>query len=400
MCGIVGMVNKANNGLVKCTEDSFYDMLYADSIRGEDSTGVIYVENDASFGYMKEANAGTWCSELMKNDAAVKGMWTRGKALIGHNRKKTIGAVSDETAHPFVVDGKFAMVHNGTLYNHKTLANTVVDSEALTIHLSSVLNADYSKEKLEEALGKVSGAYAIAAYNQDTHKVYLTRNKERPLAILETADGWFWASEGAMLYWILNRNGINWGNNKVENIKENCLVVIDLETNTLTMEDYVPKKAIPPTPTKVVGGPTITVTVTKTPTNTVIPVTTSPSRLSKNEFKRIKRRYMGGSILMYAQDYLEKNFPRTLADGENEIILLGDCEVFQFDHSIQAEFDIYDSIPGVNALTDTYYAGKVLDMTYEASRGYVMITLGELRMIPPSVKRFKHETPVAPLALH
>lgn len=392
MCGIVGLVIKADNGFTKKTEDSFFDMLYVDTIRGDDSTGVIYVENDASFGYMKEANAATWCAYAMQNDPAVKGMWSRGKAYIGHNRKKTIGAVSDETAHPFIVDRKFAMVHNGTLYNHKQLADTAVDSEALTIHLSKVLNKDYTKEKLEEALGKVNGAYAIVAYNQDTNKVYLTRNKDRPLAYIETDDGWFWASEGNMLYWILARNGIDWKQNKVHNLKENCLMTIDLSTNTMTTEDYVPKKATPPAPIKVVGGPTVTVTHTN--------LTSSGSRLSKNEFKRIKRKYMGASLLMYCEDYLEKNFPKTIADGENEVILLGDTEVFKFEHSIQAEFDIYDSIPGVNDLTNTYYSGRVVDMTYETTRGYVMITLDQLRMIPPSLKKVKYETPVAPLALH
>lgn len=397
MCGIVGLVIKASNGFTKKTEDSFFDMLYVDTIRGDDSTGVVYIENDASFGYMKEANAATWCACVMQNDAAVKGMWSRGKAYIGHNRKKTIGAVSHETAHPFVVDGKFAMVHNGTLYNHKALADTLVDSEALTIHLSKVLNKDYSKAKLEEALGKVNGAYAIAAFNQETNKVYLTRNKERPLAIIETDEGWFWASEGNMLYWILARNGIDWKQNKVMNLKENCLYTIDLDTNTLTTEDYVPKKATPPVTNKVIGGPKVTATVTKAHT----PVLTSiGSKLSKNEFKRIKRKYMGSSLLIYATDYLEKNFPKTLADGENEVIILGDCEVFKFDHSVQAEFDIYDTVPGVNDLTDCYYSGRVADMTFEKTRGYVMVTLDQLRMIPPSLKKVKYETPVAPLALH
>ena len=33
-----------------------------------------------------------------------------------------------------------------------------------------LLNKDYTKEKLEESLGKVNGAYAVVAYSQETDK--------------------------------------------------------------------------------------------------------------------------------------------------------------------------------------------------------------------------------------
>ena len=402
MCGIVGMALKANNGLTKNTEDFFYEALFVDTLRGEDSTGIIYIENDASFGIMKEANSATWCADAMKNSTELRGMWSRGKALIGHNRKKTVGDVSDETAHPFVVDGKFAMVHNGTLYNHKLLANTVVDSEALTIHLSKVLNKDYTKEKLEEALGKVNGAYAIAAFNQDTNKVYLTRNKERPLHIIETNTGWFWASEGLMLYWILHRNNIYWGDNKVTAVKENSLVTIDLETNTLTVEDYVPKKATPvmPVHTKTTAFHGNNTTPTQATSLTTTTTTKNP-KLSKNEFKRIKRRYLGVEVPFFCSDWLENNFPRSVAEGEVDVVLLGECEQFLFDHTIQAEFDINDCVPGTVDLTEHVYRGKIVEMQFDQARGTVSLFLSKVVMIPPSRKTFTNETTTtSPYALH
>jgi glucosamine 6-phosphate synthetase-like amidotransferase/phosphosugar isomerase protein len=39
MCGIVGMVVKPNNGFSVKTENVFNQLLYADAVRGEDSTG-------------------------------------------------------------------------------------------------------------------------------------------------------------------------------------------------------------------------------------------------------------------------------------------------------------------------------------------------------------------------
>jgi len=54
MCGLVGMIVKGNSGLIKQHEDTFYQLLYADALRGEDSTGVIGVEKDTTFHIAKE----------------------------------------------------------------------------------------------------------------------------------------------------------------------------------------------------------------------------------------------------------------------------------------------------------------------------------------------------------
>ena len=207
MCGIVGMVVKPANGFVKQHEDCFYQMLYADALRGEDSTGVIGVENDTSFHIAKEATEAAWFNAQFQGGTLAKTMWATGKAFIGHNRKKTVGAIKDETAHPFVVDDVFAMVHNGTLFNHKDLADTEVDSEALAKVLATALGETDYIQALETILGKVSGAYATASYDQRTNKVHLLRNSQRPLAYVETSNAWYFASEAPMLFWILARNG-------------------------------------------------------------------------------------------------------------------------------------------------------------------------------------------------
>lgn len=375
MCGIVGCVIKANNGFTKVTEDSFTQLLFADTVRGDDSTGVIYVHNDAGFGIAKEAYSAPLVIDSIMSLPEVKAMWNRGKAYIGHNRKKTVGNIADETAHPFVVNDTFAMVHNGTLRNHKMLADTVVDSEALAIHLSKVLDADLTKEKLEEAMGKVEGAYAIAAYNQTNHTVYLTRNAERPLTYIETNEGWFWASEGAMLAWILARNSISLKDREFKQLAANSLLSIDLDTNKATILEYVPKKAIPAT---TVAGTKVS---TKKTTHG-----TSPNRVSKNQFKLLKRKWMGTRMFFYADDYVEKNFPRTIADGETDVLLIGSCEEFTFDHTVSAPYDI-DNLPrGTWEFTDCFFTGIVEDMAYDRITGWVTFGMAGVSVVPPSTK--------------
>ena len=378
MCGIVGCVIKAKNGFTKITEDSFTQMLFADTLRGDDSTGVIYVHNDTSFGIAKEAYAAPYVLDALMELPTVKQMYAKGKAYIGHNRKKTVGSISDETAHPFVVNDTFAMVHNGTLRNHKELADTQVDSEALAIHLSKVLVKDFDKEKFEDAMGKVQGAFAIAAYNQDTDTVYLTRNAERPLTYVETPEGWFWASEGAMLGWILGRNSITLKDAQFKILPAHTLLAIDLGSNTVTLEEYVPKKA---TPATTVAG-TKVVNTTKKVTHG-----TKPNRVSKNAFKQLRRKWFGQRMFFYVDDYVEKNFPRTLMDGETDVVLLGNNDEFTFDHTVSAAFNITNLPKHEWEFTDSFFTALVEDMTYDRVTGWVTFHMSDAKVVPPTPRK-------------
>ncbi len=384
MCGIVGVAVKAKNGFCNKTQDSFYQMLLVDSVRGEDSTGVVFVENDSSFGIMKEASPSWYTETAFKSSTIGKAMWNMGKAMIGHNRKQTSGKISDRNAHPFVVNDSFAMVHNGTLYGHKDLADTEVDSEALAIHLSKVLNKDLTKEKLEEALGKVYGAYAIAAYNKDTNSIYLTRNKDRPLSYVETPEGVFWASEYMMLYWILSRNGIDVSKTAPQTLKEDTLLTINLEDNSVTLMEYVPKKATPPA--KQVGyfrtyqNPPTHVGKARGASGL------SNVEISKNAFKRIKHTWIGKDMTFFVDDFVEKNFPRTIAQGETEVIILGESDSFYFPHTVRAEINILNFAPEDYAITDSLYRGTVADATYDKVTGSITFIMGATQKVPTSYK--------------
>lgn len=353
MCGIVGVVTKAHNGLIKRVEDSFFQMLYADAVRGEDSTGVIAVEKDTTFHIAKEAISAEWFINSLKvsQSPITNAMWNRGAAYIGHNRKKTIGKISDETAHPFVVEDTFAVVHNGTLRKHHELApNCDVDSQALAIHLHGAFSrggseSDAIKAELEDALGKVDGAYALAMYNQDRHRVHLLRNKERPLSVIETEDAWYFMSEPLMGVWILVRNGYTYTKLDLKHLEEHEIVTFDLDKKTMGVEKLTPKKAVPPT----TGGLHIIQSSQsrgKTTTETQSNATAGNSKKGNpcktdKELKKFRHKWEGKRIYFWTDDYLEKNFPRTVEDhGETEVTLMGEHEEISFWHTILADIDM------------------------------------------------------------
>lgn len=381
MCGIVGVAIKKNYGFFKKEEDVFYDLLFADTLRGDDSTGMVFVEKDGSFGIVKDRYSAPLILDEFRNTNMGKSMLQLGKAMIGHNRKATIGKVEKDTAHPFVVDDVFALVHNGTLHGHKQLADTAVDSEALAIHLKKVLGPDYTKEAFEKAIGKVYGAYAVACFNQETNKLHLFRNSQRPLCIVETDEAWFWASEYGMLSWILSRHSITIKKDAAEFVKEDTLYTIDLTDNKLTKEAYTPKKYTAVTNnTPMVIGTKVTVATGGLISNGV----------SKNEFKRLKKQLAFKQIQFFADDYVEKNFPKLIESGETELCLFGELldDEYKFYHSIQAYIDLKQH-PSLQdgRFTNKLYSGRIFELSYDSAGGGIIVHVDHVLPMPSSLDK-------------
>lgn len=201
MCGLVGVFNKLSNGFTQGQKDVFSTLLMIDTLRGEDSTGAFMVNYHGEVDLIKQA---TSAPEFIANPAYKKFLdraYRDGACLIGHNRKATKGDIVDENAHPFVVDDKIVLVHNGTMWgDHKKHADVEVDSHAIA-HL-------LAKHDIEDALGQFFGAYALIWYDVEEEAVHLVRNKERPLWWMETEHSWVWSSEESMLLFVAHRMGI------------------------------------------------------------------------------------------------------------------------------------------------------------------------------------------------
>lgn len=235
MCGHVGVITNYTSGLFAQETNIFKELLFFDVIRGSDATGITLINNDTEVVTKKAAlDSPDFLRQQEVNWMINNEAKTGGKALLGHNRKSTIGADTDENAHPFMLKGRFVFYHNGTLKNHKKIHDTEVDSEALGLHLTET---EGDTEKLEEALSKVDGAYACVWYDQVKHTVYFLRNKERTLYIakFENNAGYAYASESWMLQGILERNSqkINY----IKSLDTEVLYSLKLNESPLKLEE-------------------------------------------------------------------------------------------------------------------------------------------------------------------
>ena len=198
MCGIVGLVSKKDNGFYGGNLDVFQDMLVADSVRGADSTGCFAVNRKNTVRIIKSATVPHYMFDTKNwqnfRDSAIQ----KATMLVGHNRKATVGKVSTDTAHPFY-ESNIILVHNGTINNQKDLQEGVeVDSHAIC---HSIANRGY-----KETIKEIDGAFVLVWFDVLTKTLNIVRNDKRPLCYVETDDFFWFASEAAMLAWILIRN--------------------------------------------------------------------------------------------------------------------------------------------------------------------------------------------------
>lgn len=175
----------------------FEQMLYADTLRGDDSTGVFGVNKYGNLKMIKSATPGCDFIQTKTYQDFSDKIFSTYNVLVGHNRAATKGAKTDQNAHPFIEEN-ICLVHNGTLPSHKHLADVEVDSHAICKAIA--------KRGMDDALPDVNGAFALIWYDAKEKQLHITRNDQRPLWILEDDSAFFIASEPMMLRWLYARN--------------------------------------------------------------------------------------------------------------------------------------------------------------------------------------------------
>lgn len=381
MCGIVAVISKKAYGFTNKDQTIFEQLLYADALRGEDSTGVIGVDKYGDMYIDKSAQTANDFLLQYINSKSHRDMLKDGVVLIGHNRKGTVGKISDKTAHPFVVNDHFAMVHNGTLYNHDQLHKTDVDSEALAMHIEGTINNDYTADKFSDALARVWGAYACVWYNQPTNKVQFIRNDQRPLWLCEGDDAWYLASEGALLHWILQRNGVKYKD--LNMIPTGTLHTIEPSVmKPVSLEVIEEKKAPPTTTAGVVVG-----------TNNGQDIADGNdvyrkgiSHLSKNKFKKLNKRLQNRRVEFFIDDYVEKHLFQTKEACEEFLVMGATDELEHYKHTIRGTVNIKElNILDIDSIDNYFFSGTISHVTYDPRLKQIDIHVIDIAKLPPSI---------------
>ncbi len=160
MCGIVGAVS------TKDVTNILLNGLRALEYRGYDSAGIAVLSEP---GVLQRARAqgkvGVLAEILIKNPIA-------GTLGIAHTRWATHGVPSERNAHPHIIGGRVALVHNGIIENaealmapflasgYKPLSDT--DSEVVGLCILESLKKGHNiLEATQETVRKLEGAYAL-----------------------------------------------------------------------------------------------------------------------------------------------------------------------------------------------------------------------------------------------
>lgn len=213
MCGLVGMVGSLEHKHKQVMKE----MLFLNTLRGKDSTGLTAIKRDRTVVTKKMTVPGY---EFIEHPAVEKTMLHGDQLWLGHGRYRTAGEVNKANAHPFEVcdendDVLLVGTHNGTLHNKWELERLIggdkfdTDSEAL-------FNWFIEADNYKKAVAELKGAWSLVWWDPTTDSLHFCRNEERPLIYAYTKDRkvLLWASESWMLLNVARRNGLELDQNK------------------------------------------------------------------------------------------------------------------------------------------------------------------------------------------
>lgn len=216
MCGIFGFITTEETKGQTARSRFISQSAIAGSLRGMDSAGMIFVPHDPrdnGADWIKQVGTGVDLLETkMAGERLEPSKVGTYRAVVGHNRAATQGAVNVDNAHPFV-DGPITLVHNGTLHYTQDMPVSMYQApKKKKIEVDSHLIAhNLALHDRKEVLESLEGAFALVWHDARTDCVYIARNSQRPLHFMKAKceNTLLFASEADMLWWIAGRNNFS-----------------------------------------------------------------------------------------------------------------------------------------------------------------------------------------------
>ena len=207
-------------------------------VRGTDATGIAYVSNDGLHVYKRPVKASKFKFYVPFESRVVIGhtrMTTKGNQQINYNN------------HPFfgkTKSGRFALAHNGVLYNDEILRktmqlpNTSIETDSyIAVQLLEHYN-EISIDSIAKMSETVSGSFCFSILT-DKNEVYLVKGSN-PLAIYDCDGYYVYASTSDILDKALKKLRIR-KKEKIE-IKSGEILKISadgtIERSTFNNDDY------------------------------------------------------------------------------------------------------------------------------------------------------------------
>ncbi|MBO5502883.1 MAG: asparagine synthase (glutamine-hydrolyzing), partial [Lachnospiraceae bacterium] len=141
------------------------------------------------FGERSEENIERMKERMLHRGPDAGGTWKSddGEVVLGH-RRLAIVDLSETGAQPMLShSGRFAMVYNGEIYNHRELRQRLLDEKKVSAFRgtsdSEVMLEAFEAYGTAEALQFMKGMFAVALYDREEKKLQLFRDRigEKPL---------------------------------------------------------------------------------------------------------------------------------------------------------------------------------------------------------------------------
>lgn len=219
MCGLFGYLGKKqkiNFGLL--------NMLGIDNdVRGGDSCG-IFIDGEVEYG----TGINKYYENFYNNSKLLK-KYDGASIILGHDRKASVGHISEETAQPVVIyndkqEVDFVMIHNGTITNYIELSKKYLggfDYHLTDSQIIAQIVYKHGYDVLSEYDG--SGAFVFVDYRTKNRKpqyclfkgassqtIYSTEiAEERPLFYIHDVNGIWFSSISTVFHAITYKKDIS-----------------------------------------------------------------------------------------------------------------------------------------------------------------------------------------------